>query len=56
MSQSEDSKKKVDIRPLIEIAMRLRKDNVLRQILLVEPEEMDTEKFLAKVLTWLRLA
>ncbi len=48
--------KKVNIKPLKDLALRLEKDHVLRQILLVEPEEMDAEEFVAKILTWLRLS
>ncbi|MBI2938347.1 MAG: hypothetical protein HYY22_09080 [Thaumarchaeota archaeon] len=50
------TKKKVNIKPLKEMALKLEKNHVLRQVLLVEPEEMDAEEFVAKALTWLRLA
>lgn len=40
----------------MKLALKLEKDHVLRQVLLVEPEEMDAEEFVAKILTWLRLA
>lgn len=55
MSLLDRDKKKLNILPLKELALRLEKDNVLRQVLLVEPDEMDAEKFVAKVLTRLRL-
>ncbi len=50
------TKKKVSIKPLKELALKLAKDSILRQVLLVEPEEMDAEEFVGKILTWLKLS
>jgi len=37
------------------IASRLPKDHPLRQVLMVEADQIEQEEFLAKLRTWLRL-
>ncbi len=37
------------------VASKLPKEHPLRQVLMVEADEMEQEEFLAKLRTWLRL-
>lgn len=55
MASAKIQERTLPTRRLKDIASKLPKEHPLRQVLMVEADEMEQEEFLAKLRTWLRL-
>lgn len=54
-AQQTEARKKVNIRPLKDLALQKLPDGLLRDDILSRPDEIGAEEYLADVGVWLRL-